>query len=246
MTFNIIIKRFIASLGLMVASQSSFAIIVFDPTNWVQTNATAIATIKTEITQAQALINQFVQLKNEFRNLKEMGVVGIAARALDVENELRAMTELRDAGKNLFSSLQQNDDYVGGIQKMINVSALTADKWLEREQFLIKQKNASATYMMKTGEANMKAIEEAQKQRDKVLSDNDFSEGIRGTAMKTNVLIGNLISVQSAIAAQLKGDSDFKAVNATVEANEKAMKQNEGRKFIQDRINAMESAGKIK
>lgn len=240
------IKATLIGLAMLCACQSSFAVIVFDPTNWIQNTSTAIATVKTEITQATSLINQYQQLRNELRNLKEMGVVGVAARALDLENELRAVQELKSASQNLYSALQTNGDYVGGIQKLINVSALTPETWLKREASMVQQKNANATYLMETGKASLKAIESAQKQRDKVLSENDFTEGIRGTAMKTNVLIGNMISVQSQMVQQLIASSDVTASQQALETNEKRAKELEARKAISERIKAMEAAPLLK
>lgn len=241
------LKHLFVGISLFAVCHSSFAIfgigdIVFDPTNWLQTNATAIAAVKSEINTYRSYLGQLIQIKNEIRNLKEMGVAGVAARALDVEDEIRSIKALRDASQNLYSSLQGSGDYVQGIQRMINVSALTADQWLDREKKLVKKKDANATYLMKTGESIITTVENAQKQRDKVLSDNDFNGGIRETAQKTNVMLGNLSALQSQQLMAMKADMEVRSQAIALDANEKAAKEGEDRKFINDRIKAQERA----
>lgn len=239
-------KKMIVAICLAAISNFSFAQwITFDPTNWASNYTTAIASVKAELTQAQSYITQLRQVQNEIRNLKEMGATGFAARALNVESELRAMNELHSASSNLYKSLQGGGDYVQGIQRMINVSNLTADTWLAREKKLFEQKDANATYMMQAGDQAMKTVQSAQQQREKVLSEHDYDEGIRGVAMKTNVLLGNLSTLQSQQIMLMKADVEAKSNNAAIENNLKKSDDNAARKFYLDRLNAQKNAGKI-
>lgn len=228
------------ALVLALSSQASFAAIVFDPTNWAQNTVTAFNSVKTELNTANMLIGQYKQALREIQNLRNMGAVGIAARALDLENELKTMTAFRDSAKNLYANLQDQKDYVAGIQKMVNVSGLTPERWIEREKTLVKQKESNATNLMKAGEATMTAVEESQKARDKILADNDVDEGIRATAMKTNVLLGNVGDQMGTMLMLMKADVDVKASNQVMDSA-KAKKESEGREFINGRIKLQES-----
>lgn len=233
------LKKIFVATSLLMMMQSSHALVVFDPSNWAQNNASAIAAVKNELNTYKQYIGQLVQIKNEIQNLRQMGVAGFAARALGVESEVKSIMQLRDASKNLYKTLQTNGDYVEGIQKLINVSGLTADEWLKREKLLVKQNNANATYLMKTGEDINRAVEEAQAQRDKVLSDNNLDDGIVAVASKTNVLLGSLGTLMSEQLMVMKSDIDVKAADKSASTLKQA-KESEARRFVNERIKIQE------
>lgn len=228
------------ALVLAVSSQASSAAIVFDPTNFVENLVTAIAAVKDEFNSAALLVNQVKQGIREVQNLRNMGAVGIAARVLDLEKELKAANAFKDAAKNLYSNLSDQKDYVVGVQKMVNVSGLSPAKWIEREKTLIKQRDSNATNLMKAGEAAKEAVEESQKARAQILADNDVDEGLRASVMKTNVLLGNVGGQMDTMLMLMKADIDVKASNQVMDSA-KAKKESEGREFINNRIKAQEA-----
>lgn len=233
-------KKIVVGISLFAFVQSSFSMIVFDPTNWVQNNASAIAAVKNEINTYRSYLGQLLQIQHEIQNLRQMGVAGVAARALGVENEIRSLKQLRDASQNLYKTLQSGGNYVDGIQRLINVSDMTADQWLSREKKLVQQKNADATYLMKTGEDISRAVEEAQKQREQVLSDYNFNDGIVAIAQKTNVLVGNLATLQQEQLLAMKSDMEVRALEEAQDVSIKNAKEVEARMFIINRIKAQE------
>ncbi|WP_298150806.1 hypothetical protein [Flavobacterium sp.] len=238
--FKTAAKKFVglitAAVVLSVQVQSAYAFVVFDPSNWAQNYVSAIQSVKNELNTYNQYINGLMQIKHELQNLKEMGAVNAAARLAGVENELRSIRDLQAASQNLYRNLNSGQDYVTGIQKMINVSQLTAQQWAQREQKLYEQKNANATYLMKTGESIGKTIEAAQKQRDQILSDNPYDEGIRATAQKTNVMIGNLAQIQQEQLHAMKAQIEVQASNQAMEQNEKTVKERETKEEIARRI----------
>lgn len=221
---------------LMMQIEVAHAFVVFDPSNWAQNYVTAIQSVKNEINTYNQYINQLMQLKHEIQNLKEMGAVNAVARLAGVDDELRSIRELQSASQNLYKSLSTGQDYVGGIQKMINVSQLTAEQWAKREQKLYEQKNANAMYLMQSGESINKSIEASQKVRDQILSDNPYDEGIRAVAQKTNLMLGNLAHLSQAQLSAMKAQMDVQASNQAIEQNEKAAKERETKEEIARRI----------
>ncbi|MBC3871412.1 hypothetical protein [Undibacterium oligocarboniphilum] len=240
-TFSLGIKTLVLMLSLSAYS-NAFALVVWDPSNWVQNNISAMTAVKNELNTYRSYINQLVQLKHSIQNIREMGPEGIAARALGVENELRAMRELKSASQQLYATLQSNGDYVTGIQRMVNVSAMTSEAWLAREQKLIRQRDANATYLMKQGESLTKTIEQAQKNRDKVLSDNAIEGGMLETAQKTNVLLGDLGAMQGAMLMTMKANTEVTSANQVLKNNEDASKSDEAKKWVQERVKAQDSS----
>ena len=235
------VKKFLSTIVLsctllMMQIEVAHAFVVFDPSNWAQNYVTAIQSVKNEINTYNQYINQLMQLKHEIQNLKEMGPVNAAARLAGVDDELRSLRELQNASKNLYKSLSTGQDYVGGIQRMINVSQLTAEQWVQREQKLYEQKNANAMYLMQSGESINKSIEASQKVRDQLLSDNPYDEGIRAVAQKTNLMLGNLAHLSQAQLSAMKAQMDVQASNQAIEQNEKAAKERETKEEIARRI----------
>ena len=237
---NKIFLKCAITLSAAFVSQSSFAFIVFDPTNWVQNYASAIAAVKNEINTDMQYITQLQQLRTQLQNLNSMSAVGSAARLAGVQSELNTIMQVKNATQNLYTSLQNGSNYVQGIQKMINVSGTTPQAWLAREQNLVSQKDGNATNLMLTGQAVINAVTQAQQQRDQILSDNDINEGIRGTAMKTNALLGNLASVNSATLMMMKAQSDAHAQEITIQNHEAEQKSNDAANWINNRIRIQE------
>lgn len=239
-------KRIAASIVLVLLSlappsYSQWA--VLDLSNLIQNLYQVAHEAQVEINTYTVRMNQLIQLKNEAQNLKQMGAIGAAARLGDLQNEYRALEELRVSSKNLRSAINGEKDLVLGINRMINISGLTPQKWVDREKQLAKQEDANAKYLIKASEDSVRAVEEAQKQREKVLSENNYDEGIRAVAMKTNVLLGNLGSVQSQTLLQLTTDSQSRAADMKAKDAELRAKQREAREFANERIRKQESVG---
>lgn len=239
-------KRILASIVVALLtfappSYSQWAVLDF--ANLIQSLYTVAHEAQVEINTYTVRMNQLIQLKNEAQNLKQMGAVGAAARLGDLQNEYRALEELRVSSKNLRSAINGEKDLVTGINRMINISGLTPQKWVDREKQLAKQEDANAKYLIKASEDSVRAVEEAQKQREKVLSENNYDEGIRAVAMKTNVLLGNLGSVQSQTLLQLTTDSQSRAADMKAKDAELRAKQREAREFANERIRKQEAVG---
>lgn len=233
--------KFIFTVGIFFSSTSWGQWAVFDGANFSQNLKSTISTITTEITQTKALINQYTQIQREIQNLRSIGVVGVNARALDVQNELASLQRMRDAGINLQNNLKSSSNYVDGMNKLINASGLSAEEWLARERNLALQGNNNSVHLLKTGESTMLALEEAQKQREKVLSEVDPGEGMRGTIQKTNVLLGNLGVLQQQMLIHMKAQTDVAAEKGIREAYEPRLKEEGTNRFYQERLDKVKS-----
>lgn len=242
---NFFSKILVICISGFVSIQIVFAsgMPVIDFSNLIQNLYQVAHSSAVEINTYTMRMNQLIQLKNEAQNLVQMGAVGASARLMDLENEYRAMQELRISAANLRSAINGEKDLVTGINRMIYVSKLTPQKWVERERQLAKQEDANAKFLIKASEDSIRAVEVAQEQRNKVLSENRYDEGIRAVAMKTNVLLGNLGTVQSQTLLQLTTDSQSRAAEMKAKDAEARSKQREAREFANERIRKQEAVG---
>lgn len=238
------LSRLIAIALILVLETAHAQWSVFDPINWISNYSSAASALLNEANTMQMRTNQLQQLLNEARQLKQMGAAGFAARELDIQNELLALKKLKDTSVWLSKSIDKNTDFVTGLQKMIYASNMTADVWLQRERKLVGQKNANAVYLMKQAQSNVEVIEAAQRQREKVLAENNYDEGIRAVTMKTNVLLGNMATVQSQMLAQMTADSNVKASQIAIDTA-KEQKEKEDREFVKKRIKVQEQEGSV-
>ena len=230
---------------LLLASQTSNAFIVFDPTNWAANYASSIAAIKNEITTDSQYITQLQQYIVQLQNVRQMGGVGDAVRLAGFQSELSTMQQLASANQNLYASLQNGSNYVQGISKMINVSGTTPEAWLAREKSLVAQNDGIATNLMQVGQASVDSVSQAQQQRAQILSDNDINEGIRGTAMKTNVMLGNLASLNSTQIALMKANNDAVAQKMKIQDDLNQRNDSEAKSWINNRIRIQEQNSKL-
>jgi hypothetical protein len=70
-------KKFIVII-LTICSGAAYSMTVFDPAGWIQTNATAISTLRNELQTAQMLYAQAMQLQNQLKQ----GIVSAATQQL--------------------------------------------------------------------------------------------------------------------------------------------------------------------
>lgn len=200
------IKHIILGIAACTMSLHASAIfgsgVVWDPTNWIQNNSTALASVKTEISTGKALIQQTQSAIAMARSVK--GIADMDGLA-QVKEALKLYTELQLVDRRLENDLQQSAELTERVTAKYGASDMSWEEYMKSSSQLEKQQRESSAQRYRAINAS---IDQTSRQRQAIVSKLGSVQG-QTEAMQTlgaaiDVLIGQNQQIISILAANNK------------------------------------------
>jgi hypothetical protein len=129
------IKKFVCSVSLaaafVAASTPAFAFIVFDPSNWVQNNSSAIAAVRNEINTAQALVQQ---IRSAIATAKSVSKLSDLSNIANIQQAMNLYNSLQNIDSQLGSTLQRNQALTQDLVSQYGASGMPWDQFIANQQ----------------------------------------------------------------------------------------------------------------
>ena len=128
-----LVYRIAVVASVAAASSSAFAQfggIVYDPSNWVQNNSSAIAAVKNEVNTAQAL---YQQVQSAISLAKSAAALKNITSMADVQQAMGLYTSLQNVDSQLASTLQRNMGMTQNLVAQYGASGLPWDQFFSSQ-----------------------------------------------------------------------------------------------------------------
>jgi conjugal transfer/entry exclusion protein len=203
MNMKKLLKHLAIGVACCVANAPAFAQwAVFDPTNWIQNNSTALNSVKTEINTAKSLIQQTQTAIAAARSIK--GVADMSGLA-QVTESLALYTDLKAVDNRLERDFRQSAELTERVTSKYGASDMSWQEYMNSTSQLEKQQRDTSAQRYSSINAS---IEQTSRQRQAIVSKLGAVQG-QTEAMQTlgaaiDVLIGQNQQIISILAANNK------------------------------------------
>jgi conjugal transfer/entry exclusion protein len=197
------LKHLAAGIVLGAFSVSAFAQwAVFDPTNWIQNNSTALSSVKNEINTAKGLIQQTQAAINMARSVKGMANLDSLTQATQA---MSLYNELKTVDSRLQNDFQQSADLTDRLSAKYGASSMSWSDYMNSRNQLEKQQRETSAQRYRSINAS---LEQTSRQRQAIVGKLETVQG-QTEAMQTlgasiDVLIGQNQQIISILAANSK------------------------------------------
>jgi hypothetical protein len=191
--------RVLLAAALGAATTISWAIPVFDPLNYAQNYISAIASVKTEVSAANQLIQQAksaVALAKSTASFKDLG------RLSDIQNSIRLYNDLKNVDSRLDVDIQQSQAMSQDLRAQMGASNFSWDKFVASRNAMddSQRQNSLARYR-----AVNSSLEATTQRRQEIVNQLGQVQG-QTEAMQTlgaalDVIIGQNQQIIAAMAA---------------------------------------------
>jgi len=176
--------------------------VVWDPTNWIQNNSTALASVKTEVNTAKTLIQQTQTAIAMAKSIK--GVADMDGLA-QVKASLGLYKELADVGNRLENDFRQSAELTERVTAKYGASDMSWEDYMKSSSRIEKQQRETSAQRYRAINAS---IEQTSRQRQAIVTKLGAVQG-QTEAMQTvgaaiDVLIGQNQQIISILAANHK------------------------------------------
>jgi conjugal transfer/entry exclusion protein len=203
MNMKKLLKHLAIGVACCAASAPAFAQwAVFDPTNWIQNNSTALNSVKTEINTAKSLIQQTQTAIAAARSIK--GVADMSGLA-QVTESLALYTDLKAVDSRLERDFRQSAELTERVTSKYGASDMSWQEYMNSTSQIEKQQRDTSAQRYSSINAS---IEQTSRQRQAIVSKLGAVQG-QTEAMQTlgaaiDVLIGQNQQIISILAANNK------------------------------------------
>lgn len=203
MNMKNVLKHLAIGVACFAANAPAFAQwAVFDPTNWIQNNSTALNSVKTEINTAKSLIQQTQTAIAAARSIK--GVADMSGLA-QVTESLGLYTDLKAVDSRLEQDLRQSTELTERVTSKYGASDMSWQEYMNSSSQIEKQQRDTSAQRYRAINAS---IEQTSRQRQAIVSKLGAAQG-QTEAMQTlgaaiDVLIGQNQQIISILAANNK------------------------------------------
>lgn len=239
MVSKLVFKRLVVSLSLAAFSVPAFAQwTVWDPSNFAQNYATAIASVKQEITTAKSLIQETQTAINMAKSIKSLGdLEGLA----QVKEALKLYNQLKSIDTRLESDFQQSSQLAERVSAAYGASNMPWKDYINSRSQLDKQQRETTSQRYKAINAS---IAQTSQQRQAIVSKLGSVQG-QTEAMQTvgaaiDVLIGQnqqIISILSSTNRLNEVKENDKATDAKASDSEAIREMNSYQQSLRDAAN---------
>ena len=209
--------------GLLVAAPGAHAGgagIVFDPTNWIQTSATAASTVKQEaiaVANAARMV-QMVIHSGKMIQLSELGISDLA----QADQMVAQIGRLTSADEALLQALGKKTDFIGDVTALYGASQSNSfGSFVSGITQRAALGNANAANLINKHEALNQGIQAAQQKRLKIASEIGTVPGATQAIQVATAALDTLIEqnqLQSAaVSAQLASAAKKEAAESARE-----------------------------
>jgi len=200
------LKHFVLGVATCTMSLTASAIfgsgIVWDPTNWIQNNSTALAGVKTEINTAKGLIQQTQAAINMAKSVKGMANLDSLTQ---VKEALNLYNQLKAVDGRLENDFQQSADLTERVAAKYGASAMSWSEYMNSRNQLEKQQRETSAQRYRSINAS---IEQTSRQRQaivgKLASVQGQTEAMQTLGAAIDILIGQNQQIISILAANSK------------------------------------------
>jgi conjugal transfer/entry exclusion protein len=185
-------QHIILGVAVCTISISASAIlgggIVYDPTNWIQNNSTALAGMRTEINTARTLIQETQTAINMAKSVKGMANLDSLTQANEA---LKLYKELQTVDGRLEKDFQQSSELTDRVTTKYGASSMSWDEYMSSRDQIDKQQRDTSAQRYRAINASM---EQTSRQRQAIVGQLATVQG-QTEAMQTlgasiDVLIG--------------------------------------------------------
>lgn len=196
-------KRLVIAIACCAAVAPAFAQwAVFDPSNWIQNNTSALNSVKTEINTAKGLIQQTQTAIAAARSIKAIADMDGLAQ---VKEALGLYQELKAVDSRLEQNFKQSADLTERVTSKYGASDMSWQEYMNSTSQIEKQQRDTSAQRYSAINAS---IEQTSRQRQAIVSKLGAVQG-QTEAMQTlgaaiDVLIGQNQQIISILAANNK------------------------------------------
>ena len=137
-------KKLVCSLSLaatvVATSTPAFAFVVFDPSNWIQNNSSAIAAVRNEINTAQGLVQQ---IKSAIATAKSVSKLSDLSNLADIRQAMTLFNSLQNIDSQLGSTLQRNQALTQDLVSQYGASGMPWNQFIANQQKLRADERAA-------------------------------------------------------------------------------------------------------
>jgi len=196
------LKHLVAAVALSVATVPAFAIVTYDPTNWVQNFASAKAAIRQEVTMAKTLIQETQAAINMAKSVKAMANMDTLTQ---VKTALKLYKELKNVDVRLEKDFEMASELTERIKARVGASPMSWEEYIKSKNKIDKQQRETATQRYR---AINDSIEQTSRQREAIVAKlatvQGQTEAMQTVGASIDVMIGQNQQIITLLAANQK------------------------------------------
>lgn len=225
MKFNKKLKNCILGASLILTSagaSAQFGGIVYDPSNWVQNNSSALSNVKNEINTARALIQQTQTAINMAKSIK--GVTDMAGLAQMAES-LTQYRQLQSVDTRLQQDFQRSAALTDSMTAGYGASSMSWNDYLASRRQLEQQQRETSAQRYSAINAS---IDQTSRQRQAIVAKlgavGGQTEAMQTLGASIDVLIGqnqqiiSILAANNRVAEMKQADASNDKVKGDMEA----------------------------
>lgn len=225
------IKKLVCGLSLAAAfvapSAPVFAFIVFDPSNWVQNNSSAIAAVRNEINTAQGLVQQ---IRSAIATAKSVSKLSDLSHLANIQQAMNLFNSLQNVDSQLSSTLQRNQTLTQDLVSRYGASGMPWDQFISSQQKIRADERAAT--LARYDNINASLAETAAK-RSQIVTQLGAVQGQTEALQTLGTALDVIIGQNQQIIMALKASSVTADNNASREAQYGANVKSSERAFQQ-------------
>lgn len=226
------IKNIVYSLSLaaalVAATIPAFAQwTVFDPTNWVQNNSSAIAAVRNEINTAQGLVQQ---IRSAIATAKSVSKLSDLSNLANIQQAMNLFNSLQNIDSQLGSTLQRNQALTQDLVSQYGASGMPWDQFISNQQKIRADERAAT--LARYDNINASLADTAAK-RSQIVTQLGAVQGQTEALQTLGAALDVIIGQNQQIIMALKASSVTADNNALREAQYRANVKSSERAFQQ-------------
>ncbi|WP_429501035.1 type VI secretion protein (plasmid) [Robbsia andropogonis] len=219
-------------LAWFLASSANATMIVFDPTNNIETTISALKAVQGEIYQNTNIVYQYQMLENQILQATHLSTAAMSQAYSQVTSDQTKATQYLSTLTSLYGDLTSGANWLSSVQAQIKSSGKTPTQWFADMKALRANKDQRATAMFQMGNDVITHLQTTTQRRQELQSQLSMSPTQQATAQLTTHYL-DVISSQLSDLTQMMAVQQQKSAQ---QSSENVAKQQTNADTLQDVI----------